>query len=46
MPTRASYPVTKERTINGDNIDEAINRIPGGEDMIDVKIWWDARDSQ
>jgi len=44
MPTRASYPITKERTINGDHIDEAIGRIPGGEDRIDAKMWWDSRD--
>jgi len=46
MPTRASYPVTKERTINGNNIDEAISRIPGGEDIINAKLWWDTRDTK
>ena len=44
MPTRVSYPVTKERTINGDHIDEAIDRLSGSEDRIDTKVWWDARD--
>jgi len=44
MPTRVSYPFTKERTINGDHIDEAISRLPGGEDRIDSKVWWDVRD--
>ncbi len=44
MPTRVSYPVTKERTINGENVDEAIGRIPGGQDRIDARVWWDARD--
>ncbi|MEN8226711.1 MAG: SusD/RagB family nutrient-binding outer membrane lipoprotein [Bacteroidota bacterium] len=46
MPARVSYPVTKERTINGDHIDEAISRIPGGVDRIDTKVWWDTRDIQ
>jgi hypothetical protein len=44
MPTRVSYPVTKERTINGDHLDEAISRLPGGEDRIDTKVWWDVRE--
>ncbi len=44
MPTRVTYPLTKERTINGDNIDEAIARIPGGEDKLDARLWWDVRD--
>lgn len=46
MPTRVSYPVTRERTINGDHLDEAIGRIPGGEDRLDAKLWWDVRDIQ
>ncbi len=45
MPTRVSYPLTKERSINGDNMQEAINRLPGGEDKIDSKVWWDVRDA-
>ena len=44
MPSRVSYPVTKERTINGENLDEAISRLPGGEDKVDAKVWWDVRD--
>jgi hypothetical protein len=44
LPTRASYPFTKELTINGENLNEAISRLPGGEDKIDTKLWWDARD--
>jgi hypothetical protein len=46
LPTRVSYPVTKELTINGENRQEAINRLPGGEDRIDTKLWWDKRDIQ
>lgn len=44
MPRRVSYPITKEKTINGENMNEAISRIPSGEDRIDAKVWWDARD--
>ncbi|MEA1876074.1 MAG: SusD/RagB family nutrient-binding outer membrane lipoprotein [Bacteroidota bacterium] len=46
MPSRVSYPLTKERTVNGVHIDEAISRIPGGVDRIDAKVWWDARGKQ
>jgi hypothetical protein len=46
MPTRVSYPLTKERSINGDNIMDAIGRLQGGEDKIDAKVWWDRRDAQ
>ncbi|MBT5426006.1 MAG: SusD/RagB family nutrient-binding outer membrane lipoprotein [Bacteroidetes bacterium] len=46
MPSRVSYPVTKERSINGDHLDEAISRLQGGEDRIDTKVWWDTRDIQ
>ncbi len=46
MPTRASYPFTRELTINGDNLNEAIGRLPGGEDRIDARLWWDIRDIQ
>ena len=45
MPTRVSYPLTKERSINGDNMMEAIGRLPGGEDKIDAKVWWDVHDA-
>ncbi|MBI9061274.1 MAG: SusD/RagB family nutrient-binding outer membrane lipoprotein [Marinilabiliaceae bacterium] len=43
MPIRVLYPATKERSINGDNMQEAIDRLPGGEDKVDIKVWWDAR---
>ncbi len=46
MPTRVSYPFTRERTINGDHLNEAIGRLPGGEDRIDARLWWDVRDIQ
>lgn len=46
MPRRVSYPVTKEKTINGENRQEAIDRLPGGEDLLDARIWWDVRDIQ
>ena len=45
MPTRVSYPTTKEKSINGDNMQEAIDRLPGGEDKIDAKVWWDKHDA-
>ena len=43
MPTRLSYPVTTERSINGKNLEEAISRLPGGQDRIDARVWWDVR---
>lgn len=46
MPSRVSYPLTKELTINGENLQEAISRLPGGEDLLDTRLWWDARDIQ
>ena len=45
MPIRVLYPATKERSINGENMQEAIDRLPSGEDKIDVKVWWDAHDA-
>lgn len=42
MPTRLFYPTQVERSINGENMNEAINRMPDG-DKIDSKIWWDVR---
>ena len=45
MPIRVLYPATKERSINGENMQEAIDRLPGGEDKIDIKVWWDAHDA-
>ncbi len=46
MPSRVSYPETKELTINGENLNEAIGRLPGGEDKLDTRLWWDVRDIQ
>jgi len=46
MPSRVRYPVTKEKSINGENRQEAIDRLPGGEDNIDTRLWWDVRDIQ
>lgn len=46
MPSRVSYPITKESSINGDNMQEAISRLPGGQDKIDAKVWWDVRNIQ
>ncbi|MEN8120466.1 MAG: SusD/RagB family nutrient-binding outer membrane lipoprotein [Bacteroidota bacterium] len=45
MPSRVAYPTTKEFSINGSNMQEAIDRLPGGEDKIDVTVWWDVRDA-
>jgi hypothetical protein len=44
MPTRLFYPFTGELSNNGDNLMEAIARMPGG-DKIDNKVWWDKRDA-
>jgi len=44
MPTRVSYPMTKERTINGENMQAAIDRMPGG-DVITETVWWDVHDA-
>ena len=44
MPTRVSYPITKEKTINGENMQVAIDRLPNG-DQIDEKVWWDVHDA-
>lgn len=40
MPTRLFYPSQVERSLNGDNMDEAISRLPDG-DKIDATVWWD-----
>ena len=40
MPTRLNYPSTVERSVNTRNLMDAIERI-GGEDRIDIKVWWD-----
>jgi hypothetical protein len=42
MPTRLRYPQTNERAINGENMQEAIDRMGG--DNIDTRVWWDVRD--
>lgn len=43
LPKRVSYPYTVEKTLNGDNMQEAIDRM-GGEDKIDSPVWWDVKD--
>ncbi len=40
MPTRLFYPTQVERTINGENMEAAIDRMPDG-DKIDSRVWWD-----
>ena len=44
MPTRLFYPYTGEMSNNGENLQEAISRMPDG-DKIDAKVWWDVRDA-
>ena len=46
MPTRILYPYTGEKSNNGDEMQKAIDRLPGGKDKIDIKLWWDVRDAQ
>jgi len=41
MPTRIKYPFTVEKSVNGDNQDEAIENMGG--DKIDLQLWWDVR---
>lgn len=43
MPSRLLYPVTEEKTVNGENLQDAIDRM-GGSDKIDNRVWWDVRD--
>lgn len=43
MPSRIMYPKTTERTINGKNMQEAIDRMADG-DHIYSRVWWDVRD--
>ncbi len=43
MPTRLLYPFTGEMSNNGENLQEAIDRLGG--DAIDKKVWWDVRDA-
>ncbi|NOR74796.1 MAG: SusD/RagB family nutrient-binding outer membrane lipoprotein, partial [Draconibacterium sp.] len=41
MPKRLKYPYTVEKTLNGDNLQEAIDRMGGDEIM--TPVWWDVR---
>jgi hypothetical protein len=42
MPVRLNYPATVEATVNGENLQVAIERM-GGEDRIDLPVWWDKK---
>lgn len=42
LPKRLKYPYTVEKTLNGGNMQEAIDRM--GNDKIDTPVWWDVRD--
>jgi hypothetical protein len=42
LPKRLKYPYTVEKTLNGANMQEAIDRMGG--DKIDTPVWWDVRD--
>jgi hypothetical protein len=41
MPRRLLYPYTVEKTLNGGNMQEAIDRMGGDEIM--TRVWWDVR---
>lgn len=43
LPKRLKYPYTVEKTLNGANLQEAIERM-GGNDEIFTPVWWDVRD--
>ena len=43
LPKRLKYPYTVEKTLNGANMQEAIDRM-GGNDEIFTPVWWDVRD--
>jgi hypothetical protein len=43
MPSRMLYSYSKELSVNGKNLQEAIDRLPGG-DKMDSRVWWDVRD--
>ena len=45
MPVRLLYPYTGEKSNNGENLQEAIDNLPGGEDKVDIPLWWDVRDA-
>lgn len=40
IPRRFIYPTT-ESSVNGANLQEAVSRIPGGQDVITARVWWD-----
>jgi hypothetical protein len=42
LPKRLKYPYTVEKSLNGANMQEAIDRMGG--DNIDIPVWWDVRD--
>ncbi len=42
LPKRLKYPYTVEKSLNGKNMQEAIDRMGG--DKIDIPVWWDVRD--
>lgn len=42
LPKRLIYPYTVEKTLNGKNMQEAIDRMGG--DKIDTPVWWDVKD--
>lgn len=42
LPKRLIYPYTVEKTLNGENMQVAIDRMGG--DKIDTPVWWDVRD--
>jgi hypothetical protein len=42
LPKRLIYPYTVEKSLNGDNMQKAIDRMGGNK--IDIAVWWDVRD--
>jgi hypothetical protein len=47
MPVRMLYPTTGEKSNNGKNLEEALDRLGVSENdiYIDKKLWWDVRDA-
>ncbi len=43
MPRRIVYPLTTERSVNGENMQTAIDRMAEG-DHIYSRVWWDAKE--
>jgi hypothetical protein len=41
LPSRLRYPITTERSLNGVNMQKAIDRMGG--DNIDTRVWWDVK---